>query len=66
MEAWLPFIYQYAVGAVFCFGGIVLALKTGGASWKNPNDRQTIRWLIAGYFFYFCLHGGWILFARWY
>lgn len=60
MSPWLPLIYQYLVGGFFLFGGIYIALRSGGVSLACREDRSTIIILIVGYFSYLAIHTFWI------
>lgn len=57
---WICWLYQYAVGGVFFFGALGLAVYSGAARLKDTPDRRLLGVLLGGYFALAALHACWI------
>ncbi len=46
---WLPILIQFGIGAVLGSVGLWAGLKSGYLDWTDPDDRNTLYVLVAGY-----------------
>lgn len=60
---WLPYLYQYGLGAVIFVIGLVLALRSGATRLTRPEDRLWVAVLIGGFVWYAGIHLAWYLAA---
>ena len=56
-HSWLPYIYQYGLGAVIFVVGLVITLKTGSFDIKRKVHRRWLGVLLFGFVWYATLHG---------
>jgi hypothetical protein len=56
-HSWLPYIYQYGLGAVIFIVGIVITLKSGSFIPRFRLHRKWMSILILGFVWYMTLHG---------
>lgn len=56
-HSWLPYIYQYGLGAVIFVVGLVITLKSGSFDISRKVHRRWLGVLIFGFFWYATLHG---------
>ena len=57
------YLYQFLVGGLIFFMGIILAVKSGDYSWKRKEDRRFISILIMGYVAYLIFTLLWYFFV---
>lgn len=55
-HSWLPYIYQYGLGAVIFVVGLVITLKSGSFDIKRKVHRRWLGVLIFGFIWYATLH----------
>jgi hypothetical protein len=60
---WLPYTYQYIVGGLLFFTGLIVSLKKGAFNLKRQEDRWTLKILLIGFASYALVHAAWILWA---
>ncbi len=60
---WPQLAYQYVIGGIFFAVTLYLCTRPGAANLRNPSDRRTVAWLLAGLLGYLILHAGWIALA---
>jgi len=63
MTTWLPLIYQFLIGGIIFFIGIVIPWRKGDYSWNKREDRLTLVYMILGFFLYLTLQTLWTLYA---
>ena len=63
MTIWLPLLYQFLIGGIIFFIGIVIPWRQRDYSWKKREDRLTLVYMILGFFLYFILQTLWTLYA---
>ena len=56
-HSWLPYLYQYGLGAVIFVVGLVITLKSGSFDIKRKVHRRWFGVLIFGFVWYATLHG---------
>ena len=57
----LSFVYQFAVGGIVFFLGIVLSWRAKDYSIKKKDDRRILIFMIGGFLFYFVSQLLWYL-----
>jgi hypothetical protein len=57
-HSWLPYIYQYGLGAVIFVIGLWITLRSGSFDPSHPRHRKWLLVLIFGFVWYMVLHGG--------
>ena len=62
-HSWLPYIYQYGLGAVIFIVGLVITLKSGSFDLKRKVHRRWLGVLLFGFVWYATLHGAMTLAA---
>ena len=63
MTTWLPLIYQFLIGGIIFFIGIVIPWRQRDYSWNKREDRLTLVYMILGLFLYLTLQTLWTLYA---
>ncbi len=58
-EYWWPFIYQYGVGAIIFFVGLIVILRQGSCVLSRERDRFWFIVLLAGFVLYVGVHFLW-------
>jgi hypothetical protein len=48
----LSLVYQFVIGGIIFFLGIVLSWRTEDYSWRNKDDRRILIFMIGGFIFY--------------
>lgn len=54
--AWASFWYQYAVGGLLFFIGMVYTVRQGAVGWKAGRKRKNLIMLVGGFFAMFFMH----------
>lgn len=60
---WTSYLYQYTFGFIFFALGILLMLRTRACVPGRGRDSRWLAILIAGFIFFFTLHGVWVYLA---
>lgn len=63
MTTWFPLIYQFLIGGIIFFIGIVIPWRQRDYSWNKREDRLTLVYMILGFFLYLTLQTLWTLYA---
>jgi hypothetical protein len=56
-HAWLPYIYQYGLGAVIFIIGLAITLRSGSFDLSRRLHRKWLGVLVVGFVWYLTLHG---------
>ena len=56
-RTWLPVIYLYGAGGIIFVGGMFFIVKAKSINFNLPTDRRWFKVLIAGFLYYFGIHG---------
>lgn len=59
-DNWIAWAYQYAVGGVFFFATLAIAVRSGAVHPHSRRDRRLAAGLLAGYFLWAGAHAAWI------
>jgi hypothetical protein len=57
-HSWLPYLYQYGLGALIFIVGMWITLKSGSFDPAHPRHRKWLVVLVVGFVWYMVLHGG--------
>lgn len=56
-HSWLPYIYQYGLGAVIFCVGLLITLKSGSLDLRRKQHRRWLIILLIGFVWFLTLHG---------
>lgn len=54
--AWVSFWYQYAVGGLLFFVGMIFTVRQGAVGWTSGPKRRNLFMLVGGFFVMFFMH----------
>lgn len=60
---WPQFAYQYIIGGIIFFVGLLIPILTGGWKFKSAKDTKLLIILLVGLVYYALGHGIWIYLA---
>jgi len=62
-HSWLPYLYQYGLGAVIFVVGLIITLKSGSFDLRRRGHRRWMRILLLGFIWYATVHAAMTLAA---
>ncbi len=63
MDRWLPFAYQYGLGALIFVGGLAVLLRAGALRLARHEDRRLLAAILAGFLGFVALHAFWMIYV---
>lgn len=63
MNSWLPLLYQFLIGGIIFFIGIIIPWKLKDHNWKTKEDRRTLLYMLGGFTAYLILTVLWMLYG---
>lgn len=62
-HSWLPYLYQYGLGAIIFVVGLIITLKSGSFELRRKGHRRWMGILILGFIWYAAVHAAMTLAA---
>jgi hypothetical protein len=59
----LSLIYQFVIGGIIFFAGLIISWRSGDYSWTKREDRRTFVYLAGGFLLYLIFQTIWHFFA---